>query len=98
MTELAGLGTTHALYAPNVHGSIGMALPGVEVRVAAFAYEGPDRLIRRAGDVFMCCSDYPHSEGTADPLGDYRRMSPAAAEPAQAPGLFGDNAAWLFRL
>ena len=36
MTELAGLGTTHALYAPNVHGSIGTALPGVEVRVAAF--------------------------------------------------------------
>lgn len=36
MTELAGAGTTHALYAPNVHGSIGVALPGVEVRVAAF--------------------------------------------------------------
>jgi long-chain acyl-CoA synthetase len=36
MTELAGLGTTHALYAPNVHGSIGVALPGVEVRVASF--------------------------------------------------------------
>jgi long-chain acyl-CoA synthetase len=32
MTELAGLGTTHALYAPNIHGSIGVALPGVEVR------------------------------------------------------------------
>ncbi|MGD9997099.1 MAG: class I adenylate-forming enzyme family protein [Ilumatobacteraceae bacterium] len=36
MTELAGLGTTHALYAPNVHGSIGVALPGVEVRVGNF--------------------------------------------------------------
>lgn len=36
MTELAGLGTTHALYAPNLHGSIGVALPGIEVRVAAF--------------------------------------------------------------
>jgi long-chain acyl-CoA synthetase len=36
MTELAGLGTTHALYSPNVHGSIGVALPGVEVRVAAY--------------------------------------------------------------
>jgi long-chain acyl-CoA synthetase len=36
MTELAGLGTTHALYAPNRHGSIGVALPGIEVRVAAF--------------------------------------------------------------
>jgi long-chain acyl-CoA synthetase len=36
MTELAGLGTTHALYAPNIHGSIGVALPGVEVRVTSF--------------------------------------------------------------
>ena len=34
MTELAGLGTTHALHAPPVPGSIGVALPGVEVRVA----------------------------------------------------------------
>ncbi|MFC9664056.1 class I adenylate-forming enzyme family protein [Nocardia sp. NPDC127606] len=33
MTELSGLGTTHALYAPNVHGSIGVALPGVQIRV-----------------------------------------------------------------
>jgi long-chain acyl-CoA synthetase len=36
MTELAGLGTTHALYAPAVPGSVGVALPGVDVRVAAF--------------------------------------------------------------
>ena len=36
MTELAGVGTTHALYVPNVHGSIGVALPGIEVRVASF--------------------------------------------------------------
>ncbi|MBD5635848.1 MAG: AMP-binding protein [Candidatus Eremiobacteraeota bacterium] len=36
MTELAGLGTTHAIYAPNVHGSIGVALPGIEVGVRSF--------------------------------------------------------------
>ena len=36
MTEIAGLGTTHPMYGPNVHGSIGVALPGVEVRVAGF--------------------------------------------------------------
>jgi long-chain acyl-CoA synthetase len=35
MTEISGLGTTHALYAPNVHGSIGVALPGIEVRVGS---------------------------------------------------------------
>lgn len=35
MTELSGLGATHALYAPNVHGSIGVALPGNELRVVS---------------------------------------------------------------
>lgn len=34
MTELAGLGTTHAWYAENRLGSIGVALPYVEARVA----------------------------------------------------------------
>jgi long-chain acyl-CoA synthetase len=34
MTEIAGLGTTHAVYAPPVPGSIGVALPGIAVRVA----------------------------------------------------------------
>lgn len=33
MTEIAGLGTTHALHAPNVHGSIGVALPGIDVDI-----------------------------------------------------------------
>jgi long-chain acyl-CoA synthetase len=47
MTELAGLGTTHALYAPNVHGSIGVALPGIEIRVASF--DDPGRTVP-AGD------------------------------------------------
>jgi len=35
MTEIAGLGTTHPFYGVNRHGSIGMALPYVETRVAA---------------------------------------------------------------
>jgi len=34
MTELGGLGTTHPLYGANRHGSIGVALPQVEVRIA----------------------------------------------------------------
>jgi long-chain acyl-CoA synthetase len=34
MTELSGLGTTHAFHAPNVHGSIGVTLPGVEAKVS----------------------------------------------------------------
>lgn len=37
MTEIAGLGTTHALHAPPVPGSIGVSLPGVQVRIADLA-------------------------------------------------------------
>lgn len=36
MTEISGLGTTHSRHAPNLHGSIGVALPGVAVKVAPF--------------------------------------------------------------
>ena len=35
MTELGGAGTSNVSYMPNVHGSIGFALPGAEARVAA---------------------------------------------------------------
>ncbi|MDV7217108.1 class I adenylate-forming enzyme family protein [Streptomyces prunicolor] len=35
MTELSGLATTHAAYAPSARGSIGVAFPGTEVRVAS---------------------------------------------------------------
>lgn len=34
MTEIAGLGTTHPLYGPNRHGSIGIPLPFTEARIA----------------------------------------------------------------
>ncbi|MDQ6722360.1 MAG: AMP-binding protein [Candidatus Dormibacteraeota bacterium] len=33
MTELGGAGTSNSTYAPNVHGSIGVALPGCEARI-----------------------------------------------------------------
>ena len=35
MTEIAGLGTTHSLYAPPVPGSIGVSLPGIEIKIGA---------------------------------------------------------------
>lgn len=35
MTEIAGLGTTHPTLGPNLHGSIGIALPYTETRIAA---------------------------------------------------------------
>jgi hypothetical protein len=63
-----------------------------QVRVSSFSYEQPTRLAAKAGDLFMCCSDFPHSEGTATPIDDYRRVG---ADPADAAGLFHDNIATL---
>lgn len=62
------------------------------VRVSSFSYEDPTRLIRRSGDVFMCCSDFPHSEGTATPLADY---TASGCAPEDNPGLFHDNVQFL---
>jgi predicted TIM-barrel fold metal-dependent hydrolase len=58
------------------------------VRVSSFSYEQPARLTAKSGDLFMCCSDYPHSEGTATPVEDYAR---GGGSPDDAPGLFHDN-------
>jgi hypothetical protein len=65
-----------------------------QVRISAFAYETPARLERQAGDLFMACSDYPHSEGTASPLDDYHR---AGSEPGGDTGLFAGNVEFLLR-
>jgi predicted TIM-barrel fold metal-dependent hydrolase len=68
-----------------------------QVRVSSFAYEMPRNLERMLGgsDLLMCCSDYPHSEGTARPLDDYAAAGKFAVRPADAPGLFHGNAAFL---
>ena len=66
-----------------------------QVRVSSFAYELPKRLIRQSGDLFMCCSDYPHSEGTASPLDDYRAPGKHGIGPEDDPALFADNMAFL---
>ena len=63
-----------------------------QVRISSFSYEQPDRLERKSSDVFMCCSDFPHSEGTDTPLADYERVG---CRPEAAPGLFGDNVRFL---
>jgi predicted TIM-barrel fold metal-dependent hydrolase len=65
-----------------------------QVRVSSFSYELPGRLIRQTGDLYMCCSDFPHSEGTSTPLADYTG-SALPVRPDDAPGLFHDNAAFL---
>ncbi|HXW34803.1 MAG TPA: amidohydrolase family protein [Acidimicrobiales bacterium] len=63
-----------------------------QVRVSSFSYEQPGRLTAKSGDLFMCCSDYPHSEGTATPMEDYERIG---LLPEGVPGLFHDNVAEL---
>jgi predicted TIM-barrel fold metal-dependent hydrolase len=67
------------------------------VRISSFAYELPARLIRQTGDLYMCCSDYPHSEGTATPVADYRKPGTHGIEPDAAPGLFHSNVEFLLR-
>jgi len=66
-----------------------------QVRISSFSYEQPARLERQSGDLFMACSDYPHSEGTATPLDDYRAVG---SEPGGPTGLFSRNAEFLLRL
>ncbi len=63
-----------------------------QVRISSFSYEQPDRLQGKSSDLYMCCSDFPHSEGTDTPVADYERMG---IRPEGAPGLFGDNARFL---
>jgi hypothetical protein len=68
-----------------------------QVRVSSFSYEMPKNLQRMLGgaDLLMACSDYPHSEGTAQPLADYAATGRFAARPEEERGLFHDNAAFL---
>jgi hypothetical protein len=40
----------------------------------------------------MCCSDFPHSEGTATPVEDYARMG---CDAEGSPGLFSENVSVL---
>jgi hypothetical protein len=64
------------------------------VRVSSFSYERPAKLAGAAGDIFMCCSDFPHSEGTATPVADYQR---AGVGPDDDEGLFRGNIGDLLR-
>jgi hypothetical protein len=63
-----------------------------QVRVSSFSYEQPARLAAKAGDLFMACSDFPHSEGTGTPVSDYARTG---VEPDGSPGFFHDNVTTL---
>ena len=68
-----------------------------QVRVSSFSYELPENIRRQlqGADMLMACSDFPHSEGTSTPLADYAATGRFGTDPAQSPGLFADNAAFL---
>jgi len=66
-----------------------------QVRIAAFSYEQPRRLMAKSRDIYMACSDYPHTEGTATPLEDYAAGGMEPGEDTEA--FFGGNAAYLLR-
>lgn len=69
-----------------------------QVRVSSFAYETPARIVEQMGgsDLLMCCSDYPHSEGTATPLADYAAFGLERGA-ATAAAFFAGNADFLLR-
>jgi predicted TIM-barrel fold metal-dependent hydrolase len=69
-----------------------------QVRVSSFAYEAPAAIVQQLGgtDLLMCCSDYPHSEGTDTPIADYAAGG-LDARAGSAPGLFSDNISFLLR-
>ncbi|MGA8725155.1 MAG: amidohydrolase family protein [Acidimicrobiales bacterium] len=67
-----------------------------QVRIAAFSYEMPKRLTAFSGDIFMACSDYPHTEGTFDALEDYKASGLVPDE--ETTRFFGANAAYLLRM
>jgi long-chain acyl-CoA synthetase len=53
MTEISGLGTTHALHAPPLPGSIGVSLPGIEVRIADLGDSSRDAAEGEPGELMI---------------------------------------------
>ena len=47
-------------------------------------------------DLLMCCSDYPHSEGTASPIADYAAFG-LDRDGATAADFFAGNVDFLLR-
>jgi predicted TIM-barrel fold metal-dependent hydrolase len=65
-----------------------------QVRIATFGFERPQRLTASVGDVLMFGSDYPHAEGLARPLEDFKAAGGPPVDEA-ANGLYRGNVEWL---
>jgi long-chain acyl-CoA synthetase len=74
MTELSGLGTTHSALAPPVPGSIGVALPGTDIRVAPLDGSGGEVPAGEHGELvvrgpLVMLGYHGRPEATAEVLG-----------------------------
>lgn len=67
------------------------------VRVPPFWHENLPLMVARYGleDVYCYSTDYPHLEGSKDPIGKFRKWLDRM-DPAYAQKFFVDNARWLF--
>jgi predicted TIM-barrel fold metal-dependent hydrolase len=65
-----------------------------QVRVATFGFECAAPMASAVGDLTMFGSDYPHAEGLAHPLEDFRTSGGPAPSP-DTRGLYHQNAAWV---
>lgn len=70
MTEIAGLGTTHSVYAPPVPGSIGVSLPGIEIKIGPMDSSVSEVPVGTPGELMV--------RGPLVMLGYYRRPDATA--------------------
>jgi hypothetical protein len=66
-----------------------------QVRVSSFSNELPSRMIRQSGELFMACSNYPHSEGSVTPLADDQAAGRHSMVPDDHVEFFSDDMAFL---
>lgn len=53
MTEISGLGLTHAVHAPPVPGTVGVTMPGIEMRIADLADNSVDAATGDPGELMV---------------------------------------------
>ncbi|MFN0028283.1 MAG: amidohydrolase family protein [Acidimicrobiales bacterium] len=66
-----------------------------QVRVSAFAAEKPGTVMEQVGPMLMFGGDFPHPEGYASPLVEYRAKANEELDPATSALFYGGNLAEL---
>ncbi len=65
------------------------------MRVSAFAAEKPGTVMAQVGPMLMFGGDFPHPEGYASPLAEYRAKANEELDPATSALFYGGNLAEL---